>query len=91
VEEQELSRLIDIVLREKEDDMLVRDVMTNRVVIARPDASIRQVAQMMSEIDSGVIPIADDKVFGYRQRPRHRGTGGGRGYRSRRTCVQHYD
>jgi CBS domain-containing protein len=64
VEEQELYRLIVIVLREKENDMLVRDVMTNRVVIARPDASIRQVAQMMSEIDSGVIPIADDKVLG---------------------------
>ena len=44
--------------------MLVRDVMTHHVVIAAPDASIRQVAQMMSEIDSGVIPIVDDELLG---------------------------
>jgi len=44
--------------------MLVRDVMTHHVVIAAPDASIRQVAQMMSEIDSGVIPIVNDELLG---------------------------
>lgn len=44
--------------------MLVRDVMTNQVVIAAPDASIRQVAQMMSQIDSGAIPIVNDEVLG---------------------------
>lgn len=44
--------------------MLVRDVMTHHVVIAAPDASILQVAQMMSEIDSGVIPIVNDELLG---------------------------
>lgn len=44
--------------------MLVRDVMTNQVVIAAPDASIRQVAQMMSQIDSGAIPIVNNEVLG---------------------------
>ena len=44
--------------------MLVRDVMTHHVVIAAPDASILQVAQMMSEIDSGVIPIVNEELLG---------------------------
>jgi len=44
--------------------MLVRDVMTKQVVIAAPDASIRQVAQMMSQIDSGAIPIVNSEVLG---------------------------
>jgi CBS domain-containing protein len=38
--------------------------MTHHVVIAAPDASILQVAQMMSEIDSGVIPIVNDELLG---------------------------
>jgi CBS domain-containing protein len=38
--------------------------MTHHVVIAAPDASIRQVAQMMSEIDSGVIPIVNEELLG---------------------------
>lgn len=44
--------------------MFVRDVMTKHVVIAAPDASIRQVAQMMSQIDSGAIPIVNREVLG---------------------------
>lgn len=44
--------------------MLVKDVMTKHVVAATPDASIRQVARMMSEIDSGVVPIIDGAVLG---------------------------
>ncbi|MDM9627709.1 CBS domain-containing protein [Rhizobium sp. S152] len=44
--------------------MFVRDVMTKDVVIAAPDASIRQVAQMMSRIDSGAIPIINSEILG---------------------------
>lgn len=39
--------------------MKVRDVMTAGVVTGRPEDSIRQVARQMSEVDTGVIPIAD--------------------------------
>jgi len=31
---------------------------------AAPDASIRQVARVMSQIDSGAVPIVNDKVLG---------------------------
>lgn len=39
--------------------MKVRDVMTPGVTTGRPEDTIRQVARQMSEIDSGVIPIAE--------------------------------
>jgi CBS domain-containing protein len=43
----------------------VSEVMTAQVVTAKPKTSIKEVARMMSEIDSGVIPIAEDgKVLG---------------------------
>ena len=44
--------------------MQVRDVMTKQVITAAPDASIRDVARLMSEIDSGVIPIVEGAVLG---------------------------
>ena len=44
--------------------MFVRDVMTRQVMTAAPDASIRQVARVMSQIDSGVVPIVNDEVLG---------------------------
>ncbi|MFS2153339.1 MULTISPECIES: CBS domain-containing protein [unclassified Rhizobium] len=44
--------------------MFVRDVMTRQVMTAAPDASIRQVARVMSQIDSGAVPIVNDKVLG---------------------------
>ena len=45
--------------------MKVSEVMTAQVVTAKPTASIKDVARTMSEIDSGVIPIAEDgKVLG---------------------------
>lgn len=44
--------------------MLVRELMTTKVVTAAPDASIRDVARLMSEIDAGVIPIVNDEVLG---------------------------
>lgn len=40
--------------------MRVSEVMTAQVATARPDETIRAVGRKMSEVDSGVIPIADD-------------------------------
>jgi len=43
----------------------VSEVMTAQVVTAKPKTSIKEIARMMSEIDSGVIPVAEDgKVLG---------------------------
>lgn len=45
--------------------MKVSEVMTAQVVTAKPKTSIQDIARLMSEIDSGVIPIAEDgKVLG---------------------------
>lgn len=45
--------------------MKVSDVMTAQVVTATPETSVRQVAKMMSEIDSGVMPVVESgKVVG---------------------------
>ena len=40
--------------------MRVSEVMTAQVATARPEDTIRTVGRMMSEVDSGVIPIAED-------------------------------
>jgi CBS domain-containing protein len=39
--------------------MKVSEVMTPDVLVARPDQTIRQVAEIMAEIDAGVLPVAD--------------------------------
>lgn len=45
--------------------MKVLEVMTAQVVTAKPTTPVKDIARMMSEIDSGVIPIAEDgKVLG---------------------------
>ncbi|WP_168077356.1 CBS domain-containing protein [Caulobacter sp. SSI4214] len=45
--------------------MKVSDAMTTQVSIARPSDTIRQVAETMAKIDSGVVPVVDDgKVVG---------------------------
>ncbi len=45
--------------------MKVSDVMTAQVVTATPQTTVRQVAKLMSEIDSGAVPIVDGgKVIG---------------------------
>lgn len=40
--------------------MKVRDVMTSDVVTASPDTTLEEVATMMKEEDTGVIPVLDD-------------------------------
>ena len=45
--------------------MKVSDAMTTQVSIARPSDTIRQVAETMAKVDSGVVPVVDDgKVVG---------------------------
>lgn len=45
--------------------MKVSDAMTSQVSIARPTDSIRQVAETMAKVDSGVVPVVDNgKVVG---------------------------
>jgi CBS domain-containing protein len=45
--------------------MIVKDVMTAQVVTAKPSTTVTEIARMMSQIDSGSVPIAeDDKVIG---------------------------
>jgi CBS domain-containing protein len=45
--------------------MKVSDAMTSQVSIARPSDTIRQVAQTMAKVESGVVPVVEDgKVVG---------------------------
>lgn len=45
--------------------MKVSDAMTSQVSIARPSDTVRQVAETMAKVDSGVVPVVDDgKVIG---------------------------
>ena len=45
--------------------MKVSDAMTSQVSIACPTDTIRQVAETMAKVDSGVVPVVDDgKVVG---------------------------
>src|SRR4051812_16484606 len=49
----------------KEESMRVSDAMTAAVRIATPQQSICEAAQMMAEIDSGVLPVGDgDRLVG---------------------------
>lgn len=45
--------------------MKVSDAMTTQVSVARPSDTIRQVAETMAKVDSGVVPVVEDgKVVG---------------------------
>ena len=45
--------------------MIVKDVMTAQVVTAKPSSPVSEIARMMSEIDSGAVPVVEgDKVVG---------------------------
>ena len=37
--------------------MIVKDVMTAQVVTAKPSTTVAEIARMMSEIDSGAVPV----------------------------------
>jgi CBS domain-containing protein len=40
--------------------MIVKDVMTAQVVTAKPSSTVTEIARLMSEIDSGAVPIVED-------------------------------
>lgn len=45
--------------------MKVSEAMTREVRLARPDQSIREVAQLMGELDIGAVPVEDnDRLVG---------------------------
>ncbi|MBI1188673.1 MAG: CBS domain-containing protein [Alphaproteobacteria bacterium] len=45
--------------------MKVRDAMTDTVQVASPDQSIQAAAQIMSDIDAGVLPVGEnDRLVG---------------------------
>ena len=45
--------------------MNVKDAMTTKVVLARPDQSIRDAARLMAQCDMGVLPVAEnDRLVG---------------------------
>ena len=45
--------------------MQIREIMTRSPVVAPPDATLREAAQTMRELDSGVLPIGeDDRLVG---------------------------
>ena len=45
--------------------MKVKDAMTRNVRIADPDQTIHDVASIMSELDSGVLPVGEnDRLVG---------------------------
>ena len=45
--------------------MQLRDIMTREPVVARPETTLREAAQTMRELDSGVLPIGeDDRLLG---------------------------
>lgn len=45
--------------------MRVGDVMTRNVRVANPDHTIQQVAALMAELDTGVVPVGeDDRLVG---------------------------
>ena len=45
--------------------MKVSYAMTSQVSVARPSDTVRQVAETMAKVDSGVVPVVDDgKVVG---------------------------
>jgi len=49
----------------KEETMKVHETMTREVRITSPDATIRQAAQMMADLDAGALPVGEkDHLIG---------------------------
>lgn len=45
--------------------MKIKEAMTTNVRIAKPDQTIREAAQAMAEVDSGVLPVGEnDRLVG---------------------------
>ena len=41
--------------------MQIKEIMTRDPVVVRPDTTLREAAQTMRELDSGVLPIGEDE------------------------------
>src|SRR6516165_1394302 len=49
----------------REEPMIVSEAMTAQVVTAKPTDTIKRVAKIMQEVDTGVVPVSDNgKVVG---------------------------
>jgi CBS domain-containing protein len=45
--------------------MKIKEAMTTNVRLAKPDQTIREAAQAMAEVDSGVLPVSEnDRLIG---------------------------
>ena len=45
--------------------MQIKEIMTRGPVVTRPDATLREAARTMRELDSGVLPIGEeDRLLG---------------------------
>jgi CBS domain-containing protein len=45
--------------------MQIKEIMTQDPVVAGPDTTLREAAQMMRDLDSGVLPVGeDDRLLG---------------------------
>ena len=58
------SRSEVVSVEQEEKPMKVREAMTTKIVTVDPGAQIRRVAQLMSEVDTGIIPIIDGDAIG---------------------------
>jgi CBS domain-containing protein len=43
--------------------MNVREIMTSEVVIASPDDTLQRAAEMMIDIDAGVLPVGETTAW----------------------------
>jgi CBS domain-containing protein len=49
----------------REAAIKIKEAMTTNVRIAKPDQTIREAAQAMAEVDSGVLPVSEnDRLIG---------------------------
>lgn len=44
-------------------DTLVKELMTLRPVIVSPDASLKEAARLMDEVDCGILPVGNESNF----------------------------
>ena len=52
-------------VRFQEAAMKLKEAMTTNVRLAKPDQTIREAAQAMAEVDSGVLPVSEnDRLIG---------------------------
>jgi CBS domain-containing protein len=59
------DRLMLADVRFQEAAMKIKEAMSTNVRLAKPDQTIREAAQAMAEVDSGVLPVSEnDRLIG---------------------------